>query len=375
VARYVLGANFHKADLSGASRRWSDEDGPAFPPDVTLGYRGVYWAVFTAVYEFKLADSQIRLHDREWRVLKLMAFESDHATTRLGFTDNRNIFVVFILETLNADEQVDLNDEMFARIEGGVGAEQQFVKEAMQALNAIAPKGLIASLVHDRDLPARFLLKLEEDIRDDTLVPAIVTFYFYALLMLWQLEREQVVVPLDTPDDELSGATKMLLRQRQKIINMSRLFFTTNVSNNVEAQRARKQAMQRFNLVKRFDRLPPINDSIERYYEVRTQALLQKQSEQLNRIAFVIALLGLPISVMSMLLSIDTRAQILNEPMGILSRPTVQGFLLTSSIACLTATLILVGIFAVRLSPVLRSMFGRVFARQKKKSFVLSKLK
>lgn len=359
MARYVLGSNFHQANLTGAARSWSSADMATFPPAVTLGFRGVFWSVFTGVHEFEVKEEPILIYDRPCRILKLLALESADATTRLGFSDPRNVFVVFILETLDPTEEVDLNDEMFTRDGASIGVEQQFVQQALNSLRPVTPDEFVPSLVHHRNLPARFIFALDQAVRNESLTASIVAFYFYALLMLWQVEREQVHLPLDTPEDELASATRMLLRQRQKIINVTRLFFTTNVTNNPETQRVRKQVMTRFGLERRFSRLPPIIESIERYYEVRTQALLQHQSEKLNRIAMAIALLGLPISVISMLLAIDTRAEIVNQPVHILGNPIIQTFLVASTLLCLMTMLALVTALAFKLQPLVRRFIRR----------------
>lgn len=363
MTRIVLGSNFHHADLSKVARTWTASLSEPVPASVTLGFRGVFWKVFSAIHELELSEGTIELYGQPWRISRLLALESADATARLGFSDNRNIFLVAMLETEDPSADIDLNATMFAHRD----SEQQLVHRVLDRAAELDASGAIASRSHARALPGRFLFQPETEVQDVDLVLSIAAFYFYALLMLWQLEREQVDQALDTPDDELEHATRQLLRQREKIINVTRLFFTTNVSNKREVQRTRKAIMERFRLEPRFARLPAINESIEKYYEIRTQAMLQRQSEQLNRIALVMAFLGLPISVISMLLAIDTRAEILQRPVRILSSPEVQGFLAFSAILCLSVLTILVAVMALRMGPAIRGAVRRLKPAQKKR--------
>lgn len=365
MARFFIGSNFHSAsNLHAATADPAANDPLASPPNVVLGFRTIFWSVFTRVLEVAKPSEPIDWFEKKWRIESIFIFESAQADDRLGTEDENHLILVIEIIPVDGGDQLNLNDEMFRR---GL-TEQQFVRDLVQAITLVDKTGVLASLTHDRDLPARFYFSTAGNLGNRLQANALFAFKFFCQLLLWQIEREQISQRITDDIAELGPSMEKLLTIRKKLINIERLFFTRSISNNREAKLLVHQLRERLQLNAKFTRLPAINESLERYYDLRSQLELQRQSESLNHTALAIAGLGLPISVMSMLLAIDLKAPVLTSPDSLFSVPQIQLFLVLSAAGSIIALILLAAVFALNAGPITKLFRGTQKKRSKRGS-------
>ncbi|WP_428150732.1 hypothetical protein [Brevundimonas sp.] len=360
MVAYLISANYHTVQMAP---EWRDSaaayDPLVFPQNVVLGFRAIFWKAFTAVHH-RPATGELQLVGRTWKLRRLAVLESRHARKRLGIAEDDTVIILsMLIESEGAPENFSLNTELF---KAGIN-EQGFVASVVNGLADDPGLEWLSTLKHNRDFPGRYILQHDKAYGDDVETLSMFSFYYLGLLMFWQIARDQVEISLsgDILEMEKNGDDLLLLRKR--IINLDRLFLSSSVSNHPGIRQLSKDCRDKQKLEKRFLRLPELNDRIEKYFEIVSQLSTQREQRMLNVIVFIIAILGLPVSVMSMMLAMTTRAQVLAEPDKLFGTISVQLFLVASVIGSGLAlgilAILLTGRKLVRLSRWIRAAYRR----------------
>ena len=362
MVSFLVAANYHRVDLPEDWKASRAQFEPfAFPEGVVLGFRAIFWKAFTAVHSGPVSG-ELMLADHRWRLKEMVVLESRDARSRLGLSDDDLVFVVMRIECDGAPADYDLNAAIFrARMN-----EQAFVGAIIAGLSDDPGLQWLNTLKHDREFPGRYILRHKPEYGTGVEVLAMFAFHYFGLLIFWQVARDQVEITL-SPDPlsmERNGADLLSLRQR--IINLDRLFLTSSVSNHPELRALSRDCRERQKIEKRFLRLPELNERIEKYFEIVSQFAVQREQRMLNAVVLVIALLGLPISVMSMMLAMSTQAEVVVRPDRLFGALGVQTFL----IASLVGSGLALGSLAVLLTSRTLANLGRRATRRLRRVWV-----
>lgn len=356
MVSFLVAANYHRVDLPDDWKTAEAQFRPLeFPAGVVLGFRAIFWKAFTAVHS-RSVSGELVLVGHRWLLREMVILESREARRRLGLNDDDLVFVAMRIDCEGAPADYDLNAAIFR---AGMN-EQAFVAAIIAGLSGQPGLHWFNTLKHDRDFPGRYILKHKEGYGTGPDVLAMLAFHYFGLLILWQVARDQIDITL-SPDRlsmDRNGADLLALRER--IINLDRLFLTSSISNHPQLRALSRDCRERQNIRERFTRLPELNERIEKYFEIVGQFAVQREQRMLNAIVLVIALLGLPVSVMSMMLAMSTQAEVVVRPDRLFGALNVQTFL----IASLAGSGVALGSLAVLLtSRTLAGLYGRTARR------------
>lgn len=358
MVSYLVATNYHTVRLppnwtsSAAGFDWRD-----FPRNVVLGFRAIFWRVFTAVYHREV-EGQLTLAGRDWRLRSLAILESKGAGERLGLPDDDTVLVVSMLIEIDASAaEVNLASEIQ---KAGLN-EQQFVDLVIAGLADDPGLEWLGTLKHERNFPGRFILKHKPAYGKTVDTLAMFAFHYFGLLLYWQIARDQVLIDLSNDPSKIGRNGAALLTLRKRIINLDRFFLSASLSNHSGVKALARDAKSGQKIRERFRRLPEINERIEKYFEIAAQLSAQRDQRLLNVIVFLIAILGLPVSVMSMMLAISSQAEILVVPDKLIGAGNVQAFILLSFLGSAVGVLwvLLIGMLLRRAGGVARLVFRR----------------
>ena len=356
MVSFLVAANYHKVSLPEDWKASGAQFDPlAFPAGVVLGFRAIFWKAFTAVYS-RPVEGQLMLAGNTWSLKALVLLESRDACSRLGLGDDNLVVAALRIECDALPAEYDLNGAIFA---AGMN-EQAFLAAVVAGLADDPGLHWLNSLKHERDLPGRYIFRHDPGYGTGAETLAMFAFHYLGLLIFWQVARDQVEIALSSDPLMMERSSADLLSLRKRIINLDRLFLTSSVSNHPELGPLSKACRERLQIERRFLRLPELNERIEKYFEIVGQFAVQREQRMLNAIVLVIALLGLPVSVMSMMLAMSTQAEVVVRPDRLFGTLSVQAFL----IASLVGSGVALGSLAVMLtSRTLANLFRRAVRR------------
>ncbi len=317
MASYLIAANYHSVQLSEdweeSRKTYGLKSAPEFPKNVVLGFRAIFWEAFTGVHH-RPAAGVLTLLGKTWRLSQMAVLKSTGAGGRLGMPDDDN---VVILAMLIESDEVEKNYNLNKALSDADMNEQKFVAEIVKGLADDAGLEWLATLRHERDFPGRYILPYKPDYGRSVEMLALYGFHYFGQLLFWQISRDQVNIELSDDLFEIERNGADLLSLRKRIINMDRLFLTSSISNHAALRALSKDCKAQQRIQERFERLPELNERIEKYFEIVTQLAVQRDQRFLNAIVSIIAILGLPVSLISMMLAMSTTAQIITKPLDV----------------------------------------------------------
>lgn len=331
VPKYVLvGSNFHTSERRSPTAEYTKErDDKTFPFDVTLGFRGSFWRVFSSVIQYDHSDFDLVWLGRNWRYREMWVCESRETDLASYLDDPVNVFVLFMLEPLGDQPYEDIRSVMFRL---GLD-EQKAVDQLISALTGHSIGMYMKTFKHVRDKNALFSwTTFSDDVPHATIV-SFVAFYSFALLMTWRIHRDQMMIDLHIDQKEFQQQIRTALHIRTQIINVKRFFMTKNISNNPAVQRIAGSCLQKFSIGRKLEGFLELNESIERHLTTAAQLRADAKSTMLNITAFLIAAIGLPISIISMLVALNSNAEVIKYGSALFFKGSVSLFLFLSVVS------------------------------------------
>ncbi len=135
-----------------------------------------------------------------------------------------------------------------------------------------------------------------QDVKAERTLPYLLAFYYYAHLISWRLERDQIHLNLEEIKSPTANIVKEIMRQRLRVINLCRYFLTNNRSGNDEIVHVCNERIKEHKLQEKYARYNEILESFEIYF-ANIQALKQEHGTKavklaLNILAFTAVPLG-----------------------------------------------------------------------------------
>ncbi|MFY0638921.1 hypothetical protein [Maricaulis maris] len=346
---FYVATNFH----SGRIPEHLDELTPAFtnmtfPGNVTLGFRGLFWTAFTRLFrQTFLARPEVEFAGLNWRISSVCLFEV-YSERFPVLEDRQTRYILLVAAKPDRDISVkELNAHTFAQ---GMN-EQAFIKGFFQNLATCPSLDWLDTFKHDRDFPARIQFTFRGRLELQDTGSALAGFYFLAQLLIWQAQREIAQIDVSLVRSSAQPSIRNALSARQKLIEIERLFLTKNISNDSSLKAFASNARKRLRLRMSFDGLMQLNEAIERFHLSASALRQERQTRRLTLIATAVAILGIPISFVSMMMAISDTNFVVRHGILALSEPSLGQTLALLSGGAVLATLVIalfVWIFTAR---------------------------
>ena len=331
---FYLASNFHEFDPPKHAKVITAESSDySFPENVTLGLRGTFWNVFEAVISPEVTPFEIELLGYKWTVDNLIVL--DVREDRFPLVDGKQTRYVCLFEVHSDLPESKTIDTL--SVEQKL-SEQQFVKQLFTAIRSVDGYEWLSSLKHERGLPARFQEEFKGNIDLAETAAALAGFFFLGNLLLWQSQREHSNLDLSEAGRSYRRNVSKLLETRRKLINIERWILTKNISNDPQIKQFAREIKGSLGLVRKYDGLLPLNESIEGHYVSASTLRQERYTKRISTLATVFALIGIPISFLSMLLALSTTSPVVENGPSLFANIGVLRFLLIFGVPSLIVT-------------------------------------
>lgn len=360
--KYVLvGTNFHNAEERQATSRYTrSKNNKDFPENVTLGFRSNFWRVFSSLTEYDNEDFEFKWLNRRWTFVSLWVVESNGVDFSAYLDEKHNVIVIFVLKLLD-DEDPRLLRQWHFQLRM---SEQDALQELFQCFRERSFFGFLSTFRHKLNLNALFTWSTPDQMPIGTPlsnVIALFAFYSFAMLVIWNIARELTYINISKDQRYFRQTLDDVLDIRGRIINLDRYFLTKNISNDCEVSKVARDMKGRFELTAKQSNFMPLIEAMERHIVTASQIRADINSRRLNTIVLIVAVVGLPLSLMSMLLAFNPDAvPILKDGMVTISKRSAAIFFGVASAVSL-AVIALAYLFIELIS----SEKGRNSGRQK----------
>lgn len=305
-----------------------------FPANVTLGFRGTFWKIFSDLYEIFSGEHKFTWLDSEWTLRRAFILRSVKPDVQLYLEDRAHVFVALHIVSADGKDGEWINAQAFER---GL-TEQQLLHSLYQAVGDANNLAQVKTATHRRNLPARFLFPVEDAEMNATAV-SLLCFYTLAQLIVWQIDRDHASIELRPDPNDINRKLIAVLRNRARIINVRRYFLTKNITNDKANARITALGRSHINLKAKFDGFIETNDLIEKFFLASSQIRQNRSTKILNITALFIAIIGLPTAVMSMLIALQDNTLIVKNPSTIINQAEYVYFLVISLLISITAVM------------------------------------
>jgi hypothetical protein len=313
--RVFVASNYHTYETRQFTKTLSkDKDSKTFPENVTQGFRNNFWRVFSSLTEYDKEDFNFTWLGRNWRLISIWVSESRDVDFATYLDDKVNIFLVFVLEPAEQPPYTPITKLIF---ENELN-EQLAFEQLLQCFRNHSFYAFLRSFQHnvknDNEKHNGFFHFScpHSPVPVDTAV-AFFSFYAFCLLMTWRIGREQTRIQLHIEQKSFRKEMRSVLRIRSQIINVQRYFLTRNISNEEGIKKLAKSIRDKFGIETKIGGFLPLNESMEQHLRTAAQVSADVKATVLNVIVFSFAAISLPISLMSMLLTISDQASIIKN--------------------------------------------------------------
>jgi hypothetical protein len=308
---FYIASNFHDAEVPDSIDELNPQvTGMRFPDKVTLGFRGLFWRAFDRLYRQPIMSRpEIEFLGLKWRISSVYLLEvAAHRFPVLNDRQTRFILLVAAQpDTEITSEQ--LVDHAFA---SGFD-EQAFSRGFLDALAKVTEMNWISTLSHDRQFPGRNQFTFDGRVERPDTASALTGFYFLAQLLIWQSQREIAQLDISLGSAQKRKSIRNALSTRQKVIEIERLFLTKNITNDTSLKAFALRIRKHLRLRTSFDGLLPLNEAIERFHLSASALRQERQAHRLTLIATALAVVGIPISFVSMMMAVSDKSFVVEQ--------------------------------------------------------------
>jgi len=304
---------------------------PRFPGILYVGK--VINEVFSSAWEIELADGrdcQLEIPEisiKESLHLKRAAFlVSDES--RLGKTESNDHFLVLVF----GHDDVENFPDMKSR---GV-ADRVVVGAFLDAIQSIAPFSDHPELLDLFRINFPGLLSGKLDASSDEnakhVTPFLFAFYYYAHLICWRLEREQIGLRLELMDTPDSAVINNVMAQRLRVINLKRYFLTNNRSSHPEIKAFCKSRVEAHNLETKYERYKDVLELFESYLSSVNDISQERGGRAVRKTLNVLAFIAIPLGLYGAISDLTPNKDFFVQPEKILATPDIWFWLAVSFI-------------------------------------------
>jgi len=313
---------------------------------MTNGFRIVFGRVFEAVWEVTDHPAALRWLDEDVRLIS--AYVAHSNTTRMEGLEGDNWVLVMRLG-VEGDAKAVRDRMTAARATRGTGTDRAIFDELVDALGDCAITRLFSQLTFAVPDTKISPLQTSAEVRDA--VPLLVAFYYFALMTVHRIDRDQVRAEMPIEPDRVDEASvDVIARTRVRLANVNRYFMTTNRSQYAEARGICRELAESMRLRERYERQVSIHHDMERHLDnvaqisqVRSSRDTQAASERTNSVLYYLTVVGLPLGLFSAVMTFSLDAPLVRDA----DRwPTWATFLVALG-ASATASLILLGVMVL----------------------------
>ena len=321
---FFVGSNFHELKKLQAQNAYLERiELSEKPVNVTLGFRGVFNKVFSAAYRVKCHQEEISFLGLSWNVKSAYLFRVHRSHFPIQEGRQTKYLCIFEIETAELDEGESPNKRATKL---GLN-EQGFISALFKELKNHDTHDWVKDLHHDRGWFSRFSAEEFTGDRKDEFDPiALTAFYFFGLLLIWQVQRELANIDITFGGKKYPAIIKSTLEIRKTILNIERWILTQNISNNAPLKQYCSSIKNRLGLEQKYERLLPLNESIEKITTSAANANQERHAKKLTVSASVLAILGIPIAFLTLLLTFSPSNTILKDGPALLVKDPVASF-------------------------------------------------
>jgi hypothetical protein len=319
----VIIGSYHDFDLPPATESFNKVDhNTVFPEDVTLGFRGIFWNVFSDIAKVSDTPYEFQWLGEGWRLEAAFVARSFKQDMQLYLEEKYHIFILLHVISMSGKDSIWINQRAFSSKLN----EQDLLASLYRAVSGMPGVPDFKRAKHSRNLPARFLIPVGS-LNVDTSTAALLSFYSFAQLIVWQIGRDHAAIELKPDPLDINTKLASVLRNRARIINIGRFFLTKNITNNPVRSVIVGNARKHFRIKEKFEGFVETNDLIERFFLTSNQIRQNKTAKVLNVTALFLAIVGLPTAIMSMLIALQDNTMIVKQPKTIIDQSEYISFL------------------------------------------------
>lgn len=274
-------------------------DSSALPSSVKAGFRNRYWNVFSSGWEIPVADATATMFGTSLRLKRCLWFES--GVDRMNGLYGENHVVVLEFEPVDATAS-----GAAANIKANAPVlEMQMLRELCASNPDLAVAGLLGAIDHGDNKPSfKFYHPDAPRPRAEATLPFLLAFYHMAIVTLYRIERHQWSVPIAPGAHAVDyDSMQAIALARAMLLGFDRDFMTLNQSEVVEIAEECAAIDADLRLREQFGREVELNASMEQHLNNVTQVSQAKSSATSGQALTVLAVLGVPLSIVGTVLS------------------------------------------------------------------------
>ncbi len=284
-----------------------------FPKQTTFGFRQILRRVFCNGFYWKNPNIYIKINNTKFIIESLSFFIS--TKEELDKMEEDDLMIVISIsnnEITSLNNKISNTDNKIFDIVKDSTIEFNNKKENKNSNKFFTDVlGFKLPKVFDKVDTEKYDIKYVDFIYDekyDLSYSTMCSFYYYAFILQYRLERKQV-------EADVSGENfnENLIKQKTFLLNLNRFFLTTNRSESCEVKEFADKVKEQFDLVRKVELRSKNIQLFEELVVRKISAIDDHRSKILNRAMTVVTFFGVPLVLISTLMDLNPTAKVVTE--------------------------------------------------------------
>jgi len=161
--------------------------------------------------------------------------------------------------------------------------------------------------------------KISDDSRAEHVKPYLTCYYYYANLICWRLEREQIALKLQVTEEPGEHILKTLYVHRLRVINLCRYFLTNNRSSNLVVRDFCRSRVDAHKIKAKYNRYHDILTSCETYINNMNSLSQARGTKAVKKILHLLAFIAIPLGIFGAIMQMSPHHDIIENPHDVLT--------------------------------------------------------
>lgn len=161
------------------------------------------------------------------------------------------------------------------------------------------------------------------DSKAEHVKPYLFCYYYYANLICWRLEREQISLNLHVDKEPDEHLLKTLSDHRLRVINLYRYFLTNNRSSNLVIRNFCRSRVDAHNIKAKYKRYHEILTACETYINNINSLSQAKGSQAVKKILHLLAFFAIPLGIFGTIMQLSPHHDIIENSQDVLTNSGV----------------------------------------------------
>jgi len=153
--------------------------------------------------------------------------------------------------------------------------------------------------------------------------PYLFCYYYYAHLICWRLEREQIALKLNVMEEPEEQLLKTISVHRLRVINLYRYFLTNNRSNNTAVKAFCAQRVEAHKIVPKYERYQKILTEFETYIDNMSTIAQTRGNKAVKKTLNLLAFFAIPLGIFGAIMQLSPHNDIIESPQDVLTNSDI----------------------------------------------------